>query len=57
LTLSASSILGWLAEGRIQAEPLLTNVVSPADCGQIYSDFAARKGGMLGVVFDWTKIA
>jgi threonine dehydrogenase-like Zn-dependent dehydrogenase len=57
LELSASSILGWLADGSIRVAPLLTDVVSPAECGRIYADFAARKGGMLGVVFDWTAVS
>lgn len=56
LELSASSILGWLAEGRIQVEPLLTHVISPADCQESYSNFANRTGGALGVVFDWTQL-
>jgi threonine dehydrogenase-like Zn-dependent dehydrogenase len=56
LELSASSILDWLAGGSIRVAPLLTDVVSPSECGRIYADFAARKCGMLGVVFDWTVV-
>jgi 2-desacetyl-2-hydroxyethyl bacteriochlorophyllide A dehydrogenase len=57
LQLSARSILDWLAEGRIKVDPLLTHVVSPAECDKVYQGFANRNGGALGVVFDWTSLA
>ena len=43
----------WIAGGRLQVEPLLTHLVSPAECQRMYDGLAHRREEYLGVVFDW----
>ncbi len=47
-------IMGWIADGRLKVDPLLTQVLSPEQCQDAYYGLAHHKDDYLGVVFDWT---
>jgi 2-desacetyl-2-hydroxyethyl bacteriochlorophyllide A dehydrogenase len=50
------TFLKFVAAGRIQTRPLISEIVSPADATQVYLKLAEMKNPPLGVVFDWNKI-
>ncbi len=50
------TLMALMLDGRVKVKPLISKVVSPADCPQIYRELAAGKGFPLGVVFDWGQI-
>jgi 2-desacetyl-2-hydroxyethyl bacteriochlorophyllide A dehydrogenase len=54
---SATAILGWLAGGRLEVEPMLSHVVAPDAAGTVYEEMVANKDRYLGVVFDWEQQA
>ena len=45
-----------ILEGRLMAAPLITHVVSPADCQEVYQGLTQQKDQYLGVVFDWGRL-
>ena len=47
-------IAGWIADGRLRTEPLLTHLLPPSRCQEAYDGLDQRKEEFLGVVFDWT---
>lgn len=49
------ALLRLIGQDRLKIEPLLTHVVSPADCQQVYDGLRDQKEVYTGVVFDWTK--
>ena len=51
---NSKDIFGWLADGRLVTEPLLTHTLPPRECQRAYSGLADQKDEYLGVVFDWT---
>ncbi len=50
-------IAAWIADGQLVVDPLLTHLVSPADCQQMYEGLTANKEEYLGVVFDWSRLS
>ena len=46
-------LLDWIASGRLETEPLLTHLASPADCQAIYEGLTSNREEYLGAVFDW----
>lgn len=54
LTHSAGAILRWIADGRLQVEPLLSHRVAPEDASTVYGEMVSNKDRYLGVVFDWS---
>lgn len=56
ITSNYRQIAGWIADGRLVVEPLLTEVADPADCQRIYDGLTQQKDAYLGVVFDWTRV-
>jgi 2-desacetyl-2-hydroxyethyl bacteriochlorophyllide A dehydrogenase len=54
LTHNATSILRWLATGRLQVEPMLSHRVNPVDANDVYAEMVSNKDRYLGVVFDWS---
>jgi 2-desacetyl-2-hydroxyethyl bacteriochlorophyllide A dehydrogenase len=55
LTHSAGAILGWIADGRLQVEPLLSHRVAPDNAATVYGEMVRNKDRYLGVVFDWAS--
>ncbi len=49
-------LAGWIAAGRLAVDPLLTHLVSPADCQSVFEMVTQRKEDSLGVVFDWSRV-
>jgi threonine dehydrogenase-like Zn-dependent dehydrogenase len=49
------AILRFIEQGRLQVAPLLTHVISPAECQTIYTGLREQKETYTGVVFDWTQ--
>lgn len=49
------SLLSLIAQGKLKVEPLLTHVVSPADCQSVYRGLRDQRDVYTGVVFDWSK--
>ncbi len=49
-------IAGWIAEGRLQVDPLRTHVLSPAQCQEAYAGLAEHRDTYTGVVFDWSRL-
>ncbi|HLZ07392.1 MAG TPA: zinc-binding alcohol dehydrogenase, partial [Chloroflexota bacterium] len=46
-------LLGWIVDGRLTVEPLISHVLSPRDCQQAYDGLLNRKDEYLGALFDW----
>lgn len=42
--------------GDVHVKDMITHIVSPADCQQVYADIYADKSKYLGVLFDWSLI-
>jgi len=49
-------LVGWIAEGRLDVDPLLTHVASPADCQAVYEGVTGDREDYLGAVFDWSRL-
>ena len=48
------AILDLIGAGRIQVEPIVSRVVSPEDCTEIYNQLCDDPTFPMGTVFDWT---
>ncbi len=49
-------LVRWIAEGKLVVDPLLTHLVSPAECQRVYEGLTQRPDEYLGVVFDWSRV-
>jgi 2-desacetyl-2-hydroxyethyl bacteriochlorophyllide A dehydrogenase len=45
--------LGWLADGRLNVEPLITHRLPPAEVQQAYNGLLEQKDAYLGVILEW----
>jgi 2-desacetyl-2-hydroxyethyl bacteriochlorophyllide A dehydrogenase len=54
ITENYRQIAGWIADGRLITEPLLTHLLPPSRCQEAYAGLDGRKEEFLGVVFDWS---
>jgi 2-desacetyl-2-hydroxyethyl bacteriochlorophyllide A dehydrogenase len=52
---NARSILGWIDDGRLVVEPMLTHRVSPDDAQNAYAQMVTNKDTYLGVIFEWSN--
>ena len=50
------AILDLIAAGRIQVAPIVSRVVSPEDCREIYNQLCDDPAFPIGTVFDWRNI-
>ena len=50
------AILDMIAAGRIQVAPIVSRVVSPEDCAEIYNQLCDNPTFPMGTVFDWREI-
>lgn len=50
------AILDMIASKRIQIEPIVSRIASPADAPRIYNELCDDKNFPLGTVFDWRNI-
>lgn len=50
------AILDMITMGRIKVRPIVSRVVSPKDCADIYTELCTSKDFPLGTVFDWRDI-
>ena len=50
------AILDLIAAGRIQVEPIVSRVVSPENCTEIYNQLCDDPAFPMGTVFDWRNI-
>ena len=48
------AILDMIAAGRVQVAPIVSRVVSPEDCTEIYNQLCDDPAFPMGTVFDWT---
>ena len=46
-------LVGWIADGDLTVEPLLTHVASPEACQTVYDGLTKHQDEYLGAVFDW----
>ena len=46
--------LGWLRDGRLRVEPLITHRLPPAEIQHAYQSLLTRKDEYLGVILRWT---
>jgi 2-desacetyl-2-hydroxyethyl bacteriochlorophyllide A dehydrogenase len=46
--------LGWLADGRLTVDPLITHRLPPAEIQQAYNGLLEQKDEYLGVILQWT---
>ena len=57
---SAGEIAGlffdYLLQGRIRVDDLVTRHHSPLDAPQVYADLMGDRSGVIGVVFDWSRL-
>ena len=56
LTANYRQLVEWIARGRLQVEPLLSHVASPADCQTVYEGLTARQEEYMSAVFDWNLL-
>lgn len=49
------TVLGLLADGRLNAKDILTDIVSPKDTSHIYDQLLHDRNFPLGIVFDWNE--
>ena len=49
-------ILGWIRDGRLIVDPLISHVVSPRDAQQAYDGLTNKKDEYTAVVFDWSEL-
>ncbi len=50
------TFLKFVAAGKIQTRPLISEIVSPEDAPAVYTRLAECSNPPLGIVFDWSKI-
>ena len=50
------AILDLIAAGRMQVAPIVSRVVSPEDCAEIYNQLCDDPAFPMGTVFDWREI-
>lgn len=50
------AILNLLAAGRIQVKPIISRVVKPEACGEIYTQLCEDPLFPMGTVFDWREL-
>ena len=50
------AILDLIAAGRIQVKPIVSRVVSPEDCAEIYNQLCDDPAFPMGTVFDWRNM-
>ena len=50
------AILDMIAAGRVQVAPIVSRVVSPEDCTEIYNQLCDDPAFPMGTVFDWREI-
>ncbi|MCS7265524.1 MAG: zinc-binding alcohol dehydrogenase [Armatimonadetes bacterium] len=46
--------LSLIAEGKLKIEPLITHIVKPEKCAEVYFGLRYKPSEYIGVVFDWT---
>ena len=46
-------LLGLIADGRLQIDPLITHVLPPERCAEAYAGLRDQKDEYMGVVFEW----
>jgi 2-desacetyl-2-hydroxyethyl bacteriochlorophyllide A dehydrogenase len=51
-----NAIIDLIASGRIQVEPIISRIESPANAPQIYNELCDDPYFPMGTVFDWSKI-
>ena len=56
VTRNCREVVRWIGEGRLKTDPLLTHLLSPAQCQEAYHGLAHKKEEYVGVVFDWGKL-
>ncbi|MBE6630568.1 MAG: theronine dehydrogenase, partial [Ruminococcaceae bacterium] len=50
------AILDMIAAGRVQVAPIVSRVVSPKDCAEIFNQLCDDPHFPMGTVFDWREI-
>lgn len=50
------TMLAFIAAGRLQVRPIISEVVSPERAPEVYARLAEEKHPPLGIVFDWGKL-
>ena len=50
------AILDMISSGRVQVAPMVSRVVSPKDCTEIYNQLCDDPAFPMGTVFDWRNI-
>ena len=50
------AFLKLLANGKMKASPIISQIVSPKQCHEVYQTIGTRKNPPLGIVFDWTQL-
>ena len=51
------AFLKLVANGKIKASPIISEIVSPQKAHEIYRMLAEEKNPPMGIVFDWTTLA
>lgn len=49
-------ILGWILDGQLVVDPLISHVMSPRHCQEAYDGLTFKKDEYTAVVFDWSKL-
>jgi threonine dehydrogenase-like Zn-dependent dehydrogenase len=49
-------VLDWIAGGQLVVDPLISHVLSPAQCQEAYTGLTTKRDEYTGVVFDWSQL-
>jgi 2-desacetyl-2-hydroxyethyl bacteriochlorophyllide A dehydrogenase len=50
------ALLNFIAAGRLQVKPIVSEIVSPGEAPAVYTRLAEEKQPPLGIVFDWEQM-
>lgn len=49
------TVLGYMADKRLKAEPIISDIIDPGECNQVYRNLLEDRKFPMGILWDWTK--
>lgn len=49
------TILGYMSDGRLRTKELISELVDPKECNDVYRNLIEDKNFPMGVIWDWRK--
>lgn len=44
-----------MADKRLKAEPIISDIIDPGECNQVYRNLLEDRKFPMGILWDWTK--